>query len=68
MTADEYSRRAGVVTSSGYYVTPEISEEDLDEIPHSCECGATCIPKDVRIEMGSSDFISCPSCGAEKSS
>ena len=32
---DEYSNRAGVVTSSGYYVTPEISEEDLDEIPHS---------------------------------
>ena len=64
---DEYSNRAGVVTSSGYYVTPEISEEDLDEIPHSCaECGATCIPKDVRIEMGSSDFISCPSCGAEE--
>ena len=64
---DEYSNRAGVVTSSGYYVTPEISEEDLDEIPHSCaECGATCIPKDVRTEMGSSDFISCPSCGAEE--
>ena len=37
---DEYSNRAGVVTSSGYYVTPEISEEDLDEIPQfRAECG-----------------------------
>ena len=64
----EVENRAGVITSSGYFVTPSILPEDMDELEHACsECGQKCVPADERITQereGGSIF--CRGCEASE--